>query len=188
MTFQALDDKGHNFLKLLDNKNNLLEPTYSKGRIWLKYFGHWNLLYIRVTKAIINHTLISKYQLIFFSHEDFKCPYSTYSIEVRCHILYECKRYNNYWNLRRDTIGHFILFLMYNSNTFLFGESIIWFLKLVTLWTLSYLFLLFKSPFLFPFPFLVLSSFSSCHMYLNVCSYKVTTMVCLHILCNKLLI
>jgi len=66
MTFQALDDKSHNFLKLLDNKNNLLEPTYSKGRIWLKYFGHWNLLYIRVTKAIINHTLISKYQLIFF--------------------------------------------------------------------------------------------------------------------------
>jgi len=33
MTFQALDEKGNHFLKLLDNDNKLLEPTYSKGRI-----------------------------------------------------------------------------------------------------------------------------------------------------------
>jgi len=61
MTFQMSDDKGCNFLELLDNKNNLLKPTYSKGGIWLKYFGHLNLLYTRATRAIINHVPIGKY-------------------------------------------------------------------------------------------------------------------------------
>ena len=37
MTFQASEDKGHNFLDLLDDDNNPLEPTYSKGGIWLKF-------------------------------------------------------------------------------------------------------------------------------------------------------
>jgi len=32
MTFQVLDDKGHNFLELLDNENNLLKLIYFKGR------------------------------------------------------------------------------------------------------------------------------------------------------------
>ena len=153
MTFQASDDRGHNFLKLLDNENNPLELTYSKGRMWLKYFGHSNSLCARATRAIINHAPISKRQLRFFPHEDFKCLCDNYPIETRCHILQECKIYNNYWNPRSATIGHFTLFLVYNSNAFSFGESITWSLKLVALWTLSYLFLLFKSPFLFPFFF-----------------------------------
>ena len=38
--------------------------------------------------------------------------------------FYECKRYNNYWNPRKDLIAHFTLFLEFNSNTFSFGESI----------------------------------------------------------------
>ena len=44
MTFQVLDDKGHNILELLDNENNLLKLTYFKGGMWLKYFGYSNLL------------------------------------------------------------------------------------------------------------------------------------------------
>jgi len=33
MTFQALDNKEHNFLKLLDDEDKPLEPTYSKSGI-----------------------------------------------------------------------------------------------------------------------------------------------------------
>ena len=55
MTFQALDEKGNHFLKLLDNDNKLLEPTYSKDRTWLKYFGHSNFLCVRATRAIVKH-------------------------------------------------------------------------------------------------------------------------------------
>ena len=124
MTFQASEDKGHNFLDLSDDDNNPLKPTYSKSGTWLKYFGYSNLLCMRASRAIVNHASIGKYCLRFFPQEEFKCPCSTYPIETRQHILHECKRYNKYWNLRRDTIGHFTLFLVYNSNAFLFGESI----------------------------------------------------------------
>jgi len=82
MTFQVLEGKGHNFLDLLDDNNNPLEPTYSKGRTWLKYFGHSNLLCARASRAIVNHAPICKYCLRLFSQE-FKCPCSTYPIETR---------------------------------------------------------------------------------------------------------
>jgi len=124
MTFQVSDDKGHNFLELLDDENNLLKLTYSKGGTWLKYFGYSNLLCARATRATVNHVPIGEYRLRFFPHEDFKCLCSSYPIETRHYILHECKRYNNYWNPRRDTIGHFTLFLVYNSNAFSFGKSV----------------------------------------------------------------
>ena len=124
MTFQVLDEKGNHFLELLDNDNKPLEPTYSKGRIWLKYFGHSNSLYARVTRTIVNHAPISEYRLRFFSREDFKYLYSDYPIKTRCYILYNCKRYNKYWNPRRDIISYFTLFLEYNSSNFSFGENI----------------------------------------------------------------
>jgi len=44
MTFQALDLKEHQFLELCDEDKNPLEPSYSKGSTWLKYFGHLNSL------------------------------------------------------------------------------------------------------------------------------------------------
>jgi len=34
------------------------------------------------------------------------------------------RRFNNYWNPRQDTIGHFVSFLEFNKNVFSFGESI----------------------------------------------------------------
>jgi len=108
MTFQASDKKGNHSLELLNDENKPLEPMYSKGGTWLKYFGHSNSLCARVTRAIVNHALIGKYRLRFFPQEDFKCPCSNYPIETRCHILYDCERYNEYWNPRRDTISHFI--------------------------------------------------------------------------------
>ena len=83
-----------------------------------------NLLCARALRAIVNYAPIDKYHLIFFPQEEFKCPCSTYPIKTRQHILYEYKGYNKYWNLRRDMIGHFTLFLVYNSNAFSFGKSI----------------------------------------------------------------
>jgi len=53
MMFQASDEKGRNFLNLLNNNLNIIKPAYSKRGSWLKYFGHSNLLYIRATRAIV---------------------------------------------------------------------------------------------------------------------------------------
>jgi len=63
--------------------------------------------------------------LRFFPREDFSCPCGQYPIETRRHILHECKRFNEYWNLRRDSIGHFITFLELNPNVFAFPSPII---------------------------------------------------------------
>ena len=115
MMFQVSDNKGRYFLDLLDNNLNIIELTYFKGRLWLKHFSHSNLLYVRAMRAIVNHAPIGEYCLKFFPQKDFMCPCGLYLIETRKYILHECKRYNNYWNLRRDTLVYFILFLEFNS-------------------------------------------------------------------------
>ena len=61
MMFQASDDKGRNFLNLLDDNLNIIKPIYLKGGSWLKYFGHCNSLCARVTRAIVNHAPIGEY-------------------------------------------------------------------------------------------------------------------------------
>jgi len=110
MVFQASDAKGRFFLDLLDDDLKSIKPSYSKGGLWLKFFGHSNSLCTRASRAIIK--------------KEFKCPCGQYPIKTRQYILHECRRFNNYWNPRWDTIAHFTLFLGYNNNTFSFGESI----------------------------------------------------------------
>ena len=73
---------------------------------------------------IVSHAPICEYRLRFFSQKEFKYPYSLYSIKTRHYILHKYKRYNNYWNSRRNTITHFILFLEFNSRAFLLREYI----------------------------------------------------------------
>ena len=124
MMFQASNAKGQNFLDLLDDNLKPIEPSYSKGGPWLKFFGHSNSLCARASRAIINHAPIGEYRLRFFPQEEFKCPCGLYPIETRRHVLHNCKRYNNYWNPRWDTIAHFTLFLEFNSSAFSFRESI----------------------------------------------------------------
>ena len=111
-------------MDLLNNDNNIIEPLYIKGGSWLKTFSHLNSLCVHDTRAITNHTPIGKYKLRFFPREEFSCPCRQYPIETRCHILYEYKRFNDYWNLRRDLIGHFIMFLKLNPNVFAFSKPI----------------------------------------------------------------
>ena len=124
MMFQTLYDKERYFLDLLDNDLYLIELLYTKGGSWIKYFRHLNLLCAKAIRAIVNHALIGEYHLCFFHNKDFSCSCSNYSIEPRCHILHNCKRFNNYWNLRHNTIGYFVLFLEFNKNDFSFGENI----------------------------------------------------------------
>jgi len=124
MTFQALDLKGHHFLDFCNEYNNPLEPIYAKGSSWLKYFGHSNSLCVRATRVIVNHAPIGKYRLRFFPWKDFSCPCGSYPSESRHHILHECRRFNAYWNLRRDSISHFVLFLEFNSSAFSFRDAI----------------------------------------------------------------
>jgi len=124
MTFQALYLKEKHFLDLLDNDNNIIKLSYIKGILWLKHFGHSNLLCARATRAITNHAPIGEYRLRFLPREDFSCPCSFYPIESRRHILHECRRFNKYWNPRRDSISHFILFLEFNPNAFAFANPI----------------------------------------------------------------
>jgi len=73
-----------------------VKPTYSKNGTWLNLIGHSNTLCTQAIKAIINHTSIGEYCFKFFPKDPFKYPCSNYSIESRCHILYEYRRYNKY--------------------------------------------------------------------------------------------
>ena len=63
MTFQASEGKGKNFLELLDDDLNVVEPSYAKGGPWLQLFGHSNLLCAWATRAITNHVPIGEYRL-----------------------------------------------------------------------------------------------------------------------------
>jgi len=119
MIFQASDGKGNQFLDLLNDSNScVIELSCAKGRPWLQSFGQSNSLCIHVSRAITNYTPIGEYRLRFFPKKDFKCPCGVYSIESRRHILYNCERFNSYWNPRRDTLSHFVMFLKANPNTF----------------------------------------------------------------------
>ena len=123
ITFQASDRKGNHFLDLLDNDLYVIEPSYSKGGPWLQAFGHSNSLCARAVRAITNHAPIGEYRLCFFPNMDFTCPCNNYPIETRRHVLHECRRFNGYWNPRRDTLSHFVMFLMANPNAFVFTNS-----------------------------------------------------------------
>ena len=123
MMFQASDGKGNHFLDLLDNEFNPIKPLYIKGSPWLQSFGYSNSLCARATRAITNHAPIGKYQLRFLPSMDISCPCNNYPIETRRHILHECKRFNGYWNPRRDSLNHFIMFLITNPNAFAFIDS-----------------------------------------------------------------
>jgi len=96
MTFQASEQKGQQFLNLIDDDDNPIKPSYINRGSWLKFIDHSNLLCARAIRAIINHAPTGEYRLQFFLKKEFKYPCSLYSIESRCHILYECQRFNNY--------------------------------------------------------------------------------------------
>jgi len=125
MTFQASGSKGNQFLDLLDDNDNIIELSYVKRGPWLKLFGHSNSLCAHATRAITNYAPTGKYRLRFFSREDFKCPCGLYPIKLRCHILYECSRFNSYWNPRRDSLSHFVMFLEFNLSAFTFSNSLV---------------------------------------------------------------
>jgi len=120
MTFQASEGKEQHFLDLLDDDLNTIEPSYMKGGPWLHVFGHSNSLCAHATRAITNHAPIGEYCLRFFPNNDFSCPCNNYPIESRRHILHECRRFNGYWNPRRDSLSHFTMFLVANPNVFAF--------------------------------------------------------------------
>jgi len=124
MTFQASDLKEWHFLDLYDDDNNSIEPSNIKGSSWLKYFSYSNSLCARAIRVIMNHVPIGKYRLRFFPQESFNYLCGLYPIKMRQHILYECGRYNKYWNSKRDSICYFILFLEFNPNAFAFANSI----------------------------------------------------------------
>ena len=90
MTFQASDGKGRNFLDLLDDDFNPIEPHYAKGGLWLQAFGHSNTLCAHAVRAITNHAPIGEYRLRFLPGMDISCLCSNYPIETRRHILHEC--------------------------------------------------------------------------------------------------
>ena len=83
-------------MDLVNDDNNIIEPTYVKGGSWLKMFGYSNSLYAHATRAITNYAPIGEFRLRFFSREEFKCLCDQYSIETRYYILHDCGRFNGY--------------------------------------------------------------------------------------------
>ena len=123
--FQASDLMVKHFLNLTNSDDNIIKLSYIKGGSWLKFFGHPNSLYVRASRTITNHTLTSEYRLRLFPRKEFSCPCKLYPIETRCHILYECRKFNRYWNLRRNLISHFVMFLEFNPGAFVFQNTTI---------------------------------------------------------------
>ena len=123
MTFQVSNGKKNQFLDLLDNNYCFIELFYVKGGPWLQLFRHSNLLCACTSRTITSYASIGEYRLRFFPREEFKCLYSVYPIESRRHILHNCTRFNGYWNLRRNSLSHFVMFLKTNSNAFAFLDN-----------------------------------------------------------------
>ena len=61
MTFQVLNEKEKQFLDLVDDNFNAIEPTYTKGGLQLQSFGYSNSLCVRAIRAITNHAPIGEY-------------------------------------------------------------------------------------------------------------------------------
>ena len=123
MTFQVLDKKGKHFLNLVDNNYKDIKLSYIKDGPWLQAFRHSNSLCAHATRAITNHGLIGEYWLRLFPNKEFKYLCGNYPIESRRYILYECTRYNRYWNPRRDSFSHFVMFLIANPKAFMFIDN-----------------------------------------------------------------
>ena len=87
MTFQASEFKGKHFLELINDNYLLIKPVYTKNSMWLKSIRYSNSLYMKATRAIMNHTPTGEYHLRFFPKENFSCSCSYYPIESR-HIIF----------------------------------------------------------------------------------------------------
>ena len=121
MTFQASNSKERDFLNLLNNDLDSIEPLCFKDGLWLLQFSYSNSLYAQASRAVTNHAPTGEYQLKFFPRENFACSCGLYPIETRQYILHKYCRFNNYWNLRRDTLAYFSLFLQLNPSAFMFA-------------------------------------------------------------------
>ena len=106
--------KGSNFLDLINNNFLPTKPTYTKDGTWLKHFEHSNTLYVWATRAITNYAPIEEYCLRFFPRELFKYLYRNYPIKSKHYILYNCRRYNKFWNSNRELLKNFVIFLEFN--------------------------------------------------------------------------
>jgi len=119
MTFQVSNLKENYFLELLDDKYCMIELIYTKEDSWIKQFGHSKFLCVRATKVITNYAPIGEYYLRFFP-----CSYRSYPIKTQQHILYECRRYNQYWNPCKTSLSHLLAFLKFDPGVFSFYEGI----------------------------------------------------------------
>ena len=117
MTFQASDFKRNHLLDLLDNNYLSIKPTYMKDGTQLKLLDHSNSLCARVT----NHIPIGKYHLSLFPNKNFNCLCRLYPIKSRHYILYEYRRFNNYWNPNRE----FLIQMPFSSMKESLGSSFV---------------------------------------------------------------
>jgi len=104
MTLQASDGQ---FINLVDSNSNIIEPSYTKGGLWLQSFSHSNLLCVCATRAITNHAPIGKYQLRFFPNKEFKCLCGNFLIESRRHICYNSESGNRHLGLELGPIVNY---------------------------------------------------------------------------------
>ena len=151
------------------------------------------MLCARATRAITNHALIGEYHLHFFPKKEFQLSIWSLSywnetahslwVQKVQQVLESIKGFNCllYPVLRKksESICVFISFYLVRSFLYLFSIFPLFFS--LVFWAVSILFFFFLCFFtpLFLVP---------CCISHHVCSYEVTTMVCHHALCNKLLI
>ena len=106
--------------KLKESKYfNKLNLIWDYNNIQIKEEDKWKI-------ALLINKEIFKPKVMYFrlyNLPEIKYPYGLYPIKSRWHILHNCKRFNGYWNLRRDFLSHFVMFLEANPSGFAFIDN-----------------------------------------------------------------
>jgi len=131
--------------KMVLGYNNLVTPTCYA-------LEHWEL-------SSIIHPLTN----IIWGSSLERTSCGIYPIETRRHILHKYNKFNKYWNLKRNTITHFTLFLQLNPSAFSFDWSIT-ICSMLKYYYIVMVFLFLDSLFSFSFSFFSLFLFFSCFM------------------------
>ena len=116
---KRLEEWGWHFLATKKDKQNEACPAY-KGGTWLSLFGHSITLYVRATRAILNHAPIGEYREIFHPQEPTACVERWTSKHEL--ISWQMPRVTkDRVTLSHPCLGDFIKFLTSNPTTFAFA-------------------------------------------------------------------
>ena len=122
-SFKDSKKKGQLFLEFKDDNDKVIKPTYAKGGSWLTHIGISNSVCARFTRMMLEHASIGEYWQRFFPNTPIQCPCGEADIEMREHIVMQCRRYDTSFCPRDIRISSFVEFIIGNPTLFCFDNS-----------------------------------------------------------------